>query len=251
STTVAVPCTPSALSSDVQQKAAMAYDTDSLDYLDYGQRSHCSSYGSTFEQQLIAVCALYLAAKFSDDNYTPLASTFARFLAMYDCTLDDIVACERHMLQVFQWKLYTVTPHAVAEELLKCMACPCRAPVPADHHQALTLGGYPSPCDSTSGCCPSNARAMPSLGSSSLQSLSHLELTLYDEALEFWKLILLDHTNVGLSPALVALVGLWKASQCVGVYFAIDVALDLTGYTLADLEKGLETFVDDFSSDEE
>ncbi|KAJ1657567.1 hypothetical protein IWQ61_003046 [Dispira simplex] len=251
--TTAVPRTTSTLTPNVQPKNFMTYGMDPPDCPDYEQRSHYSSYGSTFEQQLIAVCALYLAAKFSDESYTPLANTFARFLTMYDCTSEDIVSCERHMLQVFQWKLYTVTPHAVAEELLKCLACPCCSPVPVDHRPTVMSGGYPSPCDSTSDscCCSSDPMTMTSLGSPPPQSLSHLELTLYDEALEFWKLFLLDHTNVGLSPALVALVGLWKASQCVGIYFAIDVALDLTGYTLADLEKGLETFVDDFSSDEE
>ncbi|KAJ1977113.1 hypothetical protein H4R34_003715, partial [Dimargaris verticillata] len=40
-------------------------------------------------------------------------------------------------------------------------------------------------------------------------------LSLFDEALEYWKLIMLNHTNMQLAPSVIALAGLYKASQSV------------------------------------
>ncbi|KAJ1919850.1 hypothetical protein IWQ60_007143 [Tieghemiomyces parasiticus] len=247
-------------------------------------RSRLSSYGATFDQQLIAVTCLYLAAKFCEDGYTPAASDFAQFLGMYDCTLDDIVAAEKHVLDLLEWNMFVVTPHAIAEELLKCLACPCQAfdkstSATPTRPAAPVAVDYPSPCESSprspvhltsvitpttsppSAVTPSarhpypNASVFPSPCSQpdrpTLRQSTEPSPALFDESLEFWKLTLLDHTNVGLPPTLVALTGLSKASQCIDQPFSLEDALALTGVAFSELQGCLATFDDDFFTDDE
>ncbi|KAJ1985346.1 hypothetical protein H4R33_004080 [Dimargaris cristalligena] len=245
-------------------------------------RAYCSSYGATFDQQLIAVTCLYLAAKFSEDCYVPSARTFAQFLTMYQCSTSDVIAAEKHILDTLDWNLFVITPHAIAEELLKCLTCSCNWGRTAESNPKPYEGpqDYPSPCESQPDASPSlqNGQMYPMVPVPSLPSpapwslasgdihvvfpsprcaspqdlqFASLSPTLYEESLEFWKLALLDHSNVGLSPTLIALTGLLKASQCMGHDFPMASALEITRVSSKELDSCLQTFEDDFFSDED
>ncbi|KAJ1972832.1 hypothetical protein H4R35_004461 [Dimargaris xerosporica] len=210
-----------------------------------------SSYGASYHHQLIAVTCLYLAAKVCEDGCAPLTSTFARFLGAYNCTAADIRRTEHHILHTLQWNMYVVTPHAIAGEILRCCQCSC-------HRYSFShpVDLYPSPETS-----PYNAAKVAATIASPLPHPDALDpalidcsssaLSLFDEASEYWKLIMLNHTNMRLAPSVIALAGLYKASHSVpGLAFSLPLALQLLGVSRVDLDLCLQTLEVNYISDD-